>query len=230
MTQRHVLERSADVFALRHGKICPQQQCGNNPRLHGFAVNLVLNQLRQHPGALRMSDQHHPAAVVVVFEVIAPRIEHVVVDEDSIGRHGIARQQSSQRRQRDLPVKRREGTALRREPRKLRADYAFFFRPGNHVAVPRRVVRDRRVHVEAVNRRLRIRGPRLARHLAVCRDDRCRQVNRAGILPLGPAEPVVAVAVIVLGRSRCPRGLGLLLRRCRRRLRANQLCNCERAK
>src|SRR5205085_7254578 len=71
---------------------------------------------------------------------------------------------------------------------------------------------DRGVDVEAIDRRLWVCLPGLARQLAIGGDDGGGHIARAGVLATGAAEPRLRLAVIVLTHSRGRRGLSLRLR------------------
>ncbi len=161
-----------------------------------------------------MANEHHAATLVVMLQVIVPCVKHVGVGQGAIHGYGRSGNHGPQRRESDLAVHRRVNPALGSEAGKLRRHHAFFFRTRDHVAVACRVTGDRGIDVEAVDGSLGIRGPSLALELAVGGDDGCGQVNRAGVLAAGPAEPSVPVTVIVLCGSR---GLGLGLGRLGRR-------------
>ena len=68
-------------------------------------------------------------------------------------------------------------------PKRANCCRTTFFSAGScaHVAVRRRVGRDRRIDVEAIDRRFRIGGECFARQRAVGGDDRRRQIDVAGI-------------------------------------------------
>src|SRR5205085_10681998 len=147
-----------------------------------------------------------------MLKVILPGIAHVVVDEFPVSRQRLAGERGTQRRQRHLPVERRVDAAYRAEARELLADDVLLLRPCGHVAVGRRVVRDRGVDVEAIDRRLWVCLPGLARQLAVGGDGGGGHIGSAGVLATGAAEPRLRLAVIVLTHSRGRRGLSLRLR------------------
>ncbi len=198
VAERDVLERAAHIFALGHRQTGSQQQRGNDARLHRLAVNLALDELREHAGTLRVSDQHHAAALVVMFQVVIPGIEHVVVGQGTVHGHRRAAKEGPQRREGDLAVHGRIDPALRSKAGKLRAHHAFFFRTRDHIAVAGGIGRDCGIDVEAIDRRVRVGGPGFARQFAAGGDDGRGHVNGTGVLPAGTAEPVVPVAVIVL--------------------------------
>src|SRR5215471_1641491 len=161
-----------------------------------------------------MPDQHDTSAFVVVLEVIVPRVKHIVVSKHAINLHRPAGNDGSQSRQSDLPVQRGIGPTHRTESSKLRADNRFLFRTRHHIAVAGRVVRYRRIHIEAINRCVRIWRPVLPRELAICRDHCGAQVDRARILSARPAQPRLALAVVVLDcRLLCRLSLASRLRR-----------------
>ena len=135
MAERDVLKSAADIFAFRHGKVGPQQQHGNDARLKRLAVDFVLDELREHARALRVSDEHDAAAVVVMFQVVIPSIEDIVVGQGAIHRNWCAEQRGAKASEGDLAIYGRIGPTLRSEAGKLHAHDAFFFRTGEHVAI-----------------------------------------------------------------------------------------------
>ena len=148
-----------------------------------------------------MTDQHDAAAVVVMLQVIVPRIAHIVVAEPAIERRAAAAGHGlSQAGERELPIERRVRTARRREPRKLLPNDIAFRRVCRHVAVGAGIGRNRGVDVEAIDRRVGIRLPRFARQLAIGRDDGGAVVDRARVLATRTAQPVLRICVIVFRR------------------------------
>ena len=202
MAERDVLESAADIFAFRHGEIGPQQQHRNDARLNRLAVDFVLDELREHARALRVSDEHDAAAVVVMLEIVIPCIEDIVVGQGAIHGNGRAEQRGTKRTESDLAVDGRVGPTLRSEAGELHAHNAFFFRAGEHVAVASGIHGDSGIDVEAIDLRIGVGGPGFQSHLAVGGDDGGGEVNVAGVLASGTAEPVVTVAVIVFCNGR----------------------------
>ena len=135
MAERDVLKSAADIFAFRHGKVGPQQQHGNDARLKRLAVDFVLDELREHARTLRVSDEHDAPAVVVMFQVVIPSIEDIVVGQGAIHRNWCAEQCGAKASEGDLAIYGRIGPTLRSEAGKLHAHDAFFFRTGEHVAI-----------------------------------------------------------------------------------------------
>src|ERR1044071_1606867 len=150
MTDWYLLEGASYIFAFRDRKTCAEQQGGDQPILHGLAVDLILNQRSQDTRTLRMANQHYATSLVVVLEIVLPRVDDVVVCKNTIGWNGFACNICPQRSQRHLSVQRRVNPALRSEPRELRTDYAHFFGAGIHIAVAARIVRHGWVDVEAI--------------------------------------------------------------------------------
>src|SRR5207237_3561739 len=176
LAHRDVLERSADVFAFRHGDRRAEQDRRQHARLDRLAVDLFADQTSQDERSLRVGDEDEAAAAVVVLQIVVPRILHVVVLR-TLFEHpaaAAAGEQPAQTGERDLTVHRRVWLALRRKARELLPAYVQLPRIRGNVAVPRLIGRYRRVDVETIDRRVRIRLPRLARQLAVGRDDRRR--------------------------------------------------------
>ncbi len=83
----------------------------------GFCLDLAAEQPAEHEGPLRVADDHDAAPVVVLREVLAPRLDHVGVGELAVRARG-ARHAPAERGQRALPVDRREHAAfqVRSEP------------------------------------------------------------------------------------------------------------------
>jgi hypothetical protein len=81
-----VLKRAADIFAARHRNVGAEEQRRDNSRLNRLAIDFVADQLREHTGSLRMSDEHDTAPVVVVLQVVIPRVDHIAVRHRAIGR------------------------------------------------------------------------------------------------------------------------------------------------
>src|SRR6185369_6140067 len=63
LAKRDVLERPR-VLALLDRQVRPEQQRRDELVLHPLAVDLILDQLRQHSRALRVADEHDTAAGV----------------------------------------------------------------------------------------------------------------------------------------------------------------------
>ena len=158
-----MLECTAHVFSFWHGKVRPQKQCRDNARLYPLAIYFVAYQLRENTRALRVPDQNHTAALVVVFEIVVPRINHVLVTKNSIHCHRFASDPRAKSRKGYLAVERSEDAAHRAEAGKLRADHPHLFGTRVHITVRRRVVRDRRIHVKTIDRRIRLWSPLLYR-------------------------------------------------------------------
>ena len=199
MTQRHVLERAADVFAFRHGDHRAEENGREHPRLNRLPVDFFTDQAIEDERPLRVRHEHEPAAVVVVRQIMVPRVAHVVVLHPSLerGASAAAGEQPLQPRERHLTVQRSVRPAFRSEARELLLDDVQLRRVRVHVAVRRRVGRDRRIDVEAVDRGVRIGGPRFLREFAVGGDHGGAVIDRAGILPSGPAQPRLPVGIVI---------------------------------
>ena len=173
-----------------------------------------------------MAHQDDPTALVVVVQVIGPRIQHVVVADPAYGRivcarHRLSGLSGAERREGELAVERGEEPAFGAQPGELHLHDVDFFGAGDHVADHARIVRDRRIDVEAVDRRLGIGLERLKRFRSVRLHNGGRKVDGAGIVLglVGPAEPGVRLGVVVPGR----RGrLGAGVRRTQHQARADQ--------
>ena len=125
LAERDLLELSAHVFPRRREQRGAEDVRADKLFLDRLAVDLVRDQRLQDEGALRMADQHDAATLVVVLQVVLPRIADVVVLNalaEQRQRIGIGRQRRLQAAERDLPVHRREGAALRCEARELLQD------------------------------------------------------------------------------------------------------------
>ncbi len=71
---RDVAERAADGLAHGNGDVAAQDDGRHQPGPDaGIVVDLVLQQLDEDPGALRVADDSHPAPVVVLGEVGLPQ-------------------------------------------------------------------------------------------------------------------------------------------------------------
>jgi hypothetical protein len=114
-------------------------------------VDLVLGELDEHPRALRVADEDDAAPVVVVREVVAPRIANVAVRECRRSRGGAP----ADRPQRQLAVHRRVDPAHLGEAGRLRDRDAGLGGIDVQVRVHRRLGADGRVDVEAVDGLLR---------------------------------------------------------------------------
>ena len=77
--ERDLLELPADVLALRRQERRAEDVGADQLLLDRLAVDLVGDQRLQDERALRVADQHHAAALVVVLQVVLPRIAHIVV-------------------------------------------------------------------------------------------------------------------------------------------------------
>jgi hypothetical protein len=191
-------ERPSDVRPDRHLEARAEEHRRDDQVAHrGNAVDLRLEQRVQDARTLRVPDQHHAPPVVVVGDVVLPGVDDVVEREVAIDVDRPARDQVEQRRQRHLPVNRREHPADRAEPRRLLADDEDLLELGRHqVAVAGLVERDRRVDVEAVELGLARRFPALDARRAATLDAGGVHVDVARVVVgVATAEPVRRVGV-----------------------------------
>src|SRR6266567_2518302 len=146
-----------------------------------------------------------------MLEIVFPCIQNIGVGQRPVDRHWAAGHHGSKRGESDLTIERRINTAARSKARQLRVHYALFFRARSHVTVRRWVVGNRGINIKTVDRRLGVGLPSLMRQLAVSGDDGRLQINGAGVLASGAAEPGIVFAVVVLGGRWRDGGLWLLL-------------------
>src|SRR5471030_26535 len=147
-----------------------------------------------------MPDQNDTSALVVILQIIPPGGEHVAINESAVHRNGLTAHDAAQASQGDLPIHWSIGPAYRCEARELLLDRTPFASAWNQAAIAVRVIGNRRVDVEAVDRGCRIRFPALARHAAIPGDDRAAQVAGANVLSAGPAQPCIGRAVDIFLR------------------------------
>ena len=81
------LERAANVLAFRHRDARAHQDGGDDARLGWCAFDLPRDEAGEHIGPLRVSNQHHAAAVVVVLQVIVPGVFDILVANPLVERH-----------------------------------------------------------------------------------------------------------------------------------------------
>ena len=86
LAQRDRFEIASHHATGRHGKPRTHQDRGDQSALHGFAVDLALDQRDQNAGALAVANQNDSAAAIEMREIIVPRIENVVVGKFAINR------------------------------------------------------------------------------------------------------------------------------------------------
>ncbi len=194
---RNSLEIAADILVHRHLQRRAAQDHRHDLLLHRLAVNLVLHQRGEHVRALAVPDQHDAATVIVMRQIFPPRIAHIVVGEHAVGRDRLARHELRQRRKRHLTIHRRVDPALGGKARDLVDHHILLAGAGDHVAVGRRLRRDRGINIKAIDRRIGIRGPFLDRLAAVGIHHRRGLVHRARIGAAGAAEPGGGIGVIV---------------------------------
>jgi len=161
----------------------------------------VARYVGEHPAALRVPDEDDAPPAVVVGHVVLERV-------DDIGVGGLAgllaealtlpAEPSGERGQRRLAVDRSEHPAHLAEARHLveRGEALLFLR-GHEVAVGGLVARDRGIDVEAVDRWVVGRLPRLLGEGAVGLDDRGVEPVVADVVGVGTAHPVRRVGVDV---------------------------------
>ena len=111
-----MLERSADVFAFRHGDRRAEQDRRQHARLDRLAVDLFADQTSQDERSLRVGDEDEAAAAVVVLQIVIPRVPHVGVLRARVPRQRAAgREHSPEPCEGHLAIHRRVRQALRRE-------------------------------------------------------------------------------------------------------------------
>src|SRR5262249_12473768 len=94
--QRYVLEGAAYILAARHGQRRAGENRGNHPRLNWFAVDLLANEPLKNERSLGMRDEDEAAALIVMLEIIFPRIQNVVILQPAIERASSAAKQLPQ--------------------------------------------------------------------------------------------------------------------------------------
>ncbi len=171
---------------------------GDELRLLGLPVDLRSDQTHQDVRALAVTDQHHAAPVIVAGEIAVPRVEDVAVRRFKVGSAPLA----AQPRDRHLPVHRRVQAAARPESRELHQRGVLLLGTDRHVAVRRRLARDRRVDVEAVHRSVGVARVRAVSDAAVRRDHRRGERLRAYVRAPGQAQPVGGIRVVDALRRR----------------------------
>jgi hypothetical protein len=125
---------------------------GDEPPAHArLRVDLLRDQRTQHERALRVADQDHAAALVVLAQVGAPGLAHVAVGD--LARSLRNRLRLDQAGQGDLPVDRREDAAVLAVARRLVQGDRAQFGVDRLVGLRGAVVGHRRVDVEAVDLR-----------------------------------------------------------------------------
>ena len=155
-----------------------------------------------------MPNENEAAPLVVMIEVVLPRIAHVVVllAARQSGARVTGGHKAPQTCERDLAIHRCIGTTFRREARELLANDVEFGGIGDHVAVRRRIGGYGRIHVEAIDRRIRIRAPHLARQLAAGIDNGGSEIRVASVVSAGPAQPRFGIGIIIGWRLPISRG------------------------
>ncbi len=157
-------EITADVLALGESYVMSGQYCGNQPCLQRRTVNFLLNQLLQHSGALGVTDQHNAPTFVPMRQIVIPGGTDVLESQIEIRRRRSAQEPGY----RSLPVYGCEWTALASEASELLSDCKILFQRMRHqVGVRQLVLRDRRIHVEAVDGCILRRAPRFLRKSSV---------------------------------------------------------------
>ena len=159
-----------------------------------------------------MADEHHAATVIEVPEVVAPRGEHTLVCPDRAGDGGRVAA-GGDRGQGQLRIHRGEHPADVREPRGLRDGGVSLGGLHLPVRVDALLLADRRVDVEAVDRRMRRRSRVLAAlrtgrgHGGGCHGGRARVVRQPGSAQpdgAGAVAPRYRPVLHVLGRALPP--------------------------
>ena len=143
-----------------------------------------------------MSDQYIGPPVIIVLHVMGEGGLDVEIGGDAIGGDRLAGHHRAQGGQRDLSVHRRIGPADLAKAGELGRDDAVFLVIGDHVGIRCQVIRHGRIDIEAINTRVCGSLKGLDTHAAIGLDDCGVEIDRAGVLPAGPAQPA-AVGVIV---------------------------------
>src|SRR5688572_1589214 len=99
---------AADILALGNRDVRSEQDGGDEACLQWLAIDLLLDELAQHAGALGVADEHEAAAVVPGRQVMLPGAAHVVVGELEVRRRNAADDGGD----RALPVDGRKQAAL----------------------------------------------------------------------------------------------------------------------
>lgn len=131
-----------------------------------------------------MPDEDHAATVIVMLQVVAPGGPNVVVGEV------VRRALFGETGDGELPVSRRKqqaSTGKRRDLKERGPEFLLTAPPG--VRVECLVLGNRRIDIEAVDRRIGIGLQRLDGERAVGIDDRRRKIAIADIGKIGPANP-----------------------------------------
>jgi hypothetical protein len=158
-------------------------------------------QLLQHQAALAVADEDERPSLVPCREIISPSGRDISVGEiprgPDVGAGGV----SGHGTQGHLAVYRREGPARSGEAGKLDFGHGLFF--GDiEIAVQPLVSRDRRIHVETVERRVACHGAQACGAIAVGIERRRRQRGAAGISPARQAQPARLLRIIWSYRRR----------------------------
>src|SRR5262249_42172962 len=149
--RRHVIEVAAHVSALRYRDVAAHEQGGDQLPPHLLVwVDLLLDQLPQHPRALRVADQHHASAPVEALHVVLPGGDDVGVGEA----RGRGRSRAGDAVQRELAIHRSEDAAALGEAGRLVVGDRDLLRVDGEIRVRTRVLAHRRIDVEAVDLRL----------------------------------------------------------------------------
>ena len=182
----------------------PEDEGASEEALLGFALDIMDKEAREDSRALRMADQHDPAAPVVMCKVVSPRRAHILIWKLEIHRERLVSEHGLEARDRHLTVDWRERPADRGEGRELLRDRPFLARPARHAAVAARIFRDGRIDVEAVDRRRRVRLQNPSSAGAVALHDRCDHGRGAEVGPARAAEPGFGscIGVVIRGARR----------------------------
>ena len=147
---RHVVEVPARALPGTHEHVAAQHHRGHQlPPHHRLRVDLLIDQPPQHPRALGVAEQHHPAPMVVARHVLAPGGLDVLVGDRQCLLIGLPR--PVDRRDRPLAVHRREHATDLREPRRLVARDRNLLGLDRAVGVRALLVAHRGIDVEAVH-------------------------------------------------------------------------------
>ena len=85
-----MLERAPHILAAGHRDGCARNDRRNHSSLYRLAIDFLANEFGQNERTLRVADQHEGTAVVVVLQIVAPGIPHVVILQAVIERDAAA--------------------------------------------------------------------------------------------------------------------------------------------
>ena len=208
---RDMLKLAAYVLAARTAIVVPgriaeiRRDCTGLPSISSRMSS------RQNERSLRMAHQHEAAALGCRGPDSSSRHRvrrHIACPRSIAIPAGRPGQQAAQTRQSDLPIQRREqaGTSTRKRANCCRITFSSAA-SGVHVAIGSRIGGNRRIDVEAIDGRVRIRLPVFAGEFAVGRDDGGASGPPRNVVLAGAAEPSLGIGIVVR-RSRLRRRRG----------------------